>query len=309
MANSFRNTKYGVPQGTVLGPLLFLIYINDFPNSINHPMVLFADDSTVIFDETKENLEIDINNTLTNLIQWLTNNNLMINIEKTYIMHFKNRSIETHDVQIKHDGKPVNEIEVTKFLGLSIDSRLTWKSQIEQVCKRLQTFSYALYMLAKVVDVTAVLTAYYGHVESILRYGLIFWGNSTDIEKVLKIQKKCVRAIVGIPQDQTCKPHFIGLGILTLTSLYIYEVSVFVRSNRSLFETMKSDRRKNIIRTESCKTTLFTKSIFGMAPKIYNKVPKYIRDVNTMHSFKDKLRKFLRNKAYYNINEYLNDLF
>lgn len=90
--SSFKEIKYGVPQGSVLGPLLFLLYVNDLPRHISNPMVLFADDSTSIVScINKDSYINDINNSISSLIKWLDNNNLVINLQKTKTMHFHQR--------------------------------------------------------------------------------------------------------------------------------------------------------------------------------------------------------------------------
>jgi hypothetical protein len=120
-SSDFREIYYGVPQGSVLGPLLFLIYINDLPKTTIHPMVLFADDSTVIFSgHNLSTYESDINNTLITIIEWLTNNNLKINLDKTNVMTFQQRTQRTN-LNIAYNGHKINETDITKFLGLDVE--------------------------------------------------------------------------------------------------------------------------------------------------------------------------------------------
>lgn len=310
-ASTLRTVKYGVPQGSVLGPLLFLIYINDFPKAIGYPVVLFADDSTVVYTgNNSKDIENNINNNLVDIINWLTLNNLILNIDKSNIMTFKNNyTNKSNDLNITHNGKSLTSISSTKFLGLQIDSHLTWKDQIEIVCTKLNRFSYALYILSKVVRQATVLTAYYAYVASTLRYGLIFWGNSTDKERVFIAQKRCIRAICRLKRRDSCKPYFNKLSILTLPSLYILEISLFVKNNLNLFNTYRSERYKYKVSAFSRATTLFDKSVYGMATRIFNNIPKEIRETDDVDLFKHKLNKLLVAKTYYSIDDFFNDKF
>lgn len=202
----------------------------------------------------------------------------------------------------------IDETDLTKFLGLNLDNKLTWKAQIDNVCKKLNTFSYALYNLSKTVNTSAVLTAYNAYVTSTLRYGVIFWGNSTDREMAFKAQKNCLRSALRIPRLESCQPHFIRLNILTLPCLYIYETVMFVKNNINQFSTINSARRCNKIYSQSFKTALLTKSFFGTAPKIYNKLPKDIAKLEGILELKKSFFRFLVRKAYYSLTEYLSDV-
>ncbi|KAI5638092.1 reverse transcriptase (RNA-dependent DNA polymerase) domain-containing protein [Phthorimaea operculella] len=237
-----REINFGVPQGSVLGPLLFLIYINDIIRSTKEHMILFADDCTVIFNN--ENV---IKQGLTQIINWLQYNNLKINLNKTKIMGFNQRNKSSIDAVIEHDGTRVGETDSTKFLGLNIDRNMRWNIQIENVCNKLSKFSYSLYMLSKVVNREAVLMAYHGTVAATLRYGILFWGNATGRENVLKAQKRCIRSICGLKCTDSCKPYFRKLKLLTVPSMYIFEAALFVRKNPRLFPNEKSARRRDQI--------------------------------------------------------------
>lgn len=305
-----RTVQYGVPQGSVLGPLLFIIYINDLPKITEHPVVLFADDSTVVFSANNiSSLENEINVTLQDIIHWLDDNSLLANLEKTKIMTFNPNNSDILNIDIKYNNNKIEHTNITKFLGLYIDSDLSWRSHSEHVTKKLSQFSYALHKLGKVANKETVLIAYKGNVEALLRFSLIFWGNTVNRDVVFKSQKRCIRAIFKLKRTDSCRTYFKNNNLFTFPSLYVYEVAAFVKSNPNLFERFKSQRYGDRICNIGHKTAKFSKNIFGMAPAIYNKIPNTIRQIDDLNAFKLKLKKYLINKAYYSINEFLLDIY
>lgn len=309
-ASDHQIVKYGVPQGSILGPLLFIIYINDLPNTITQDMILFADDSTAIFSDSKHNPnETNINKSLEYIIEWLNSNNLKINLDKTNFMTFQNKNDKSKPLTICYKGYDIKQVNETKFLGLYIDSSLNWKTQVDDICKKLSRFSYALYMLRKVADENTLLTAYHAYVGSTLNYGILFWGNSTDREYAFRAQKKCVRCMCKIKQTDSCKPSFQTLKLLTLPCIYIYEAAIMIKSNIKDYTTLKSVRHKDQLSSIKCRTSMYSKSVFSMGVKVYNKLPKAIKQIENINNFKTKLKHFLIFKCYYTIDEYFNDKF
>lgn len=300
--SSPKTVTRGVPQGSVLGPLLFLIFINDISQCTNDKMVLYADDCTIV-----SNSYNTISDSLKSLIIWLERNNLVINIDKTKIMEFKQRANKNLN-RIEHNGKFVEPTSTTKFLGLHIDDNLKWQTHIEFVCKKLSQSSYSLYLLSCKVGLSTLLASYHAFVATRLRYAIIFWGNATDWLKVFRCQKRCIRAMCKLKKTDTCKPYFIELKILTMPSLYIFELALFVRQNPNLFKIINRKRNRTLLCTVNPiqhKTALYSKSVFVMAPTIYNKIPNTIKDCNDLAIFKKKLFDYLIKNAFYSVNEYL----
>jgi hypothetical protein len=132
----------GVPQGSNLGPLLFLIYINDLPNCLQHSKPsMFADDTNVsIPAESLEELEVHLNSDLDNIHQWLVANKLTLNVSKTeyMIIGFRSKlSKITENPRIRIGNESLNRVNTTKSLGVIIDDRLRWEDHIDSISKKV----------------------------------------------------------------------------------------------------------------------------------------------------------------------------
>ncbi|KAL3284705.1 hypothetical protein HHI36_018854 [Cryptolaemus montrouzieri] len=120
-----------------------------------------------------------------------------------------------------------------KFLGVSVDYRLDWRDHVDKLANDMARYVYALRTLSELVNVSKAFTAYNAYIDSRLRYGVI-WGNSSDILRLLLLQKRYIRGILKLRKTQSCRAHFVERSVLTVVNLYVYEAIMFIVDNRDL---------------------------------------------------------------------------
>lgn len=309
-----RTMTCSIPQGSVLGCVLFLIYINDLPKIFNQQIalpVLFADDVSVLIKcEKHQNPNTVINNTLGQIIYWLEKHNLEINLNKTKIMEFRPYKTVPSDIKVILKNTQIETVGVFNLLGLHIDTNINWKVHIEQINKKLSKFIYALFEIKNSTNTKTALSAYYAYAYSWLKYGIILWGGSVNVNDIFLLQKKCVRIIAQISNRESCKPFFVKYRLLTLTSIYIYDLCLFVHKNINLFPKKKDIHNKNTRNRENLfippsRIKMLHDSPHYMALRVYNKLPQNIKSEQKYKTFNKKLKEFLIDKCYYNLDEYL----
>ena len=225
----------GVPQGSVLGPLLFLLYINDFSfSATNLDFHLFADDSNLFYSHKNlQSLEqnLNCNEQLSMVDKWLCANKLCLNIEKTnfIVFHPAQKKIN-YSFILKMQEQQIREKQSIKYLGIFIDSHLNWKSHILELSKKISRGIGILAKLRHFVSIQILLQMYNAIIYSFLTYAVLLWGNTyiTNLSPLITLQKKAIRIITFSDYRAHTSPLFKMLNLLKLLDIVKLHTGIFM---------------------------------------------------------------------------------
>ena len=310
--------NFGVPQGSVLGPLLFLIYINDLHNAIKYSTVHhFADDTNLlVVGKDLLNIQKQINLDLRYLCGWLNANKISLNASKTELIIFRDpRKIYNHELKIKLNGKRLIPCKSVKYLGIYIDCHFNWKVHQTEIPSKL---SRAIGMLCKIrhfVNQETLRMIYYGIFSSILMYGSQIWGQHNGVVKRLQvIQNRALRVINFEAFRTSATPLFKNCKILKLADNVNLQNFVFAHDslNNNLptsltgqltfVDTIHNLRNETYLQLNRpySKTILYgSRSIKSMSVDIWNFINK--------HFYAEKLHEKSKSVCKKIVNKFLLD--
>ena len=306
------NVTCGVPQGSVLGPLLFLIYINDIPSaSSKFAFYLFADDTSIYFESGNlEQLQKVVNSELKHIKKWLDANKLALNVDKTNFVIFHSPQKPLYEnITIKFGKQHVTKANHVKFLGLLLDENLSWKHHLSELSKKLARTCGMFLKVRHLLPTDVLVSLHYSLFASFLQYGIVVWGLTYDtyIKPIFILQKKVVRAITFNNFSAPSAPIFLTLRLLKLQDLFEMKLLTFVyeavnKLSPSCFHEFvdvlsqvhqhdtRQARKGDILLTRKNSLQYGLKSIRYAGAKSWNSISHVIKQAPTVMSFRHQLK-------------------
>ena len=318
--SDYKYIKCGVPQGSIVGPTLFLVYINDIVNiSKKLKFILFADDTNIFYTgKTSQDVFHVLNCELLILSDWFKLNKLSLNISKTNYMVFKNCK-NKFDGSISIDGVKVQRVNSTKFLGVIIDENLNWCEHIRNVELKVSRQLGILHKSGRVLDSKCLHTLYCSLILPQLSYCCEIWGNNymSRLGNLVKLQKRAMRIIDSSDYRAHTNPIFIKykrlkmvdiINLKTLVIVYKAKHNLLPANLQRLFHSV-NDSHKYLTRSSTrgnfsknyVRSALKSRCITFKGVQLWNDLQLNVNDIVSVRAFKNTVKEyFLMN--YFNQN-------
>ncbi len=298
---------HGVPQGSILGPLLFICFMNDLPFHVDSPMDMYADDSTIhATGETIQEVEHKLNVDLKHVQEWCQINRMAVNAEKTKVMlittYQKETRLQSSNINVNFNETSLENVASEKLLGVVIDKHLTWKSHIDKTAKTLSRNLALFRRIKKYLPHDTCMTFYQSFIQPHIDYCSTIWGQSPHISRIHILQKMALRLIMDVNRMTPSLPIFKFCEILpvqervkyrTVIQVYksLHELAPSYMTDMFTYQSEVSKRTtrfslKNKLHVPRRNLCVSRRSISYNGATEFNKLPSHIQDCNTLSSFK-----------------------
>ena len=300
--------KFGVPQGSILGPILFSIYINDLPLYLSCSSEIFADDTTLdSSDKTPENLVCKLQMSIAELTNWTDLNHMSLNPDKTKCMYATSRQKRNKmynsfpPLYIK--DKIVTEVNHHKLLGVTIDNNLLWTEHVNILGKQLSRKIHQLSKIKHFLDVNSRKTFFHAHILSIIDYASTIWDGTseTNLKLLSKLYKRALKYILLKSSSLTVSDYKI-LDILPLNKRLLFNKYIFMHkvmhgaAPKKVQEKFSKNthRHTHLLTFPRPRNNMFKSSFLYSGSTLWNNLPSYLKSVTGKTVFKTAIKKFLQ---------------
>lgn len=314
-----REVNIGVAQGSNIGPLFFLLFINDLVPYLKLNIlkliksilniILFADDILICLSgKSLEQLEIDIFIILNVLLQWCNLNLIEMNFVKTDFIIVKRglRAFNPTNINFRViiDSIEIERVSSLKYLGLMCDDKLTFNDHVDIICGKVCSSLFLLKTLAKFCPISILLNVYHSMIMSHINYCISVWSDCSNkqVERVFRLQKRALKIMFKLGRNESCKPVFKEHNLLTVPSLIIFsQIRYYVQLvNSSNFQVHEYNTRGAVD-----SAVLKSNPLCIKGHNYFNKLPNHVKQLKKQVGFQAATKSFLEKTAVYSFREFL----